>query len=303
MSAPSRPMPKAMQRKLAALRTACEALPKQQASAPVACPIFGNATPPVPAPLPANLPPLLAQASARLAEALAAPAKPLDGWPFVNPPRVDAYIKQQKAGRPSDVQPNQVVRLARYVRLGRSVPEAAEKAGLPERTARRILAGDHSIVKHPAVLATGVNLPHSLGGDDDSSPEAARRNTAKPPGSDFQEPGNTLGSPDAKNATTALKSEVPVLADKPSKILAVGDDLERRKKVRAGLRDAGISIATWAKHNRFSYAVVEAVLAGRLLGNSGEAHRVCVALKLKEHHEFDPAAVLAEFAAREGGTP
>jgi hypothetical protein len=47
--------------------------------------------------------------------------------------------------------------------------------------------------------------------------------------------------------------------------------------------------------------IVEAVLAGRLVGNHGEAHRVCIALGLKTGQvispsAFDPAAVLREAA-------
>jgi hypothetical protein len=202
-------MPKAMQRKLDALRAACEALPKQQPAAPVVCPIFGNAPPPVPAPLPANLPPLLAQASARLAEALVAPAKPLEGWPFVNPPRVDAYIKQQAVkpsmgGRPIEVQPHQAVRVARFVRLGYTSSEAAAKAGLSRTTAQRVLAGIHPITKHPAVVAAGVEFPVRK---EFERPKQHAQNCAKPPSCSFYSQDGGQDERTEKTAQNAANSK------------------------------------------------------------------------------------------------
>jgi hypothetical protein len=151
-----------MRKALAELKAVCAALPPLQL-APVACPIFGNAPPPV-APPTAGLPPQLAQASAQLAAALASPPSLGDQWPFANPPAVQAAIQAQAGaaaagGRPTQVQPHQVVRLARFVRLGDSKRAAAKKAGVTENTARRILAGQHPVAHHPAVTATGLYLP------------------------------------------------------------------------------------------------------------------------------------------------
>lgn len=78
-------------------------------------------------------------------------------------------------------------------------------------------------------------------------------------------------------------------------------ELGRRQTIRQALRDAGISIAAWSVEKGLNSNIVEAVLAGRLVGNHGEAHRVCVALGLKAGQvttpaAFDPAAALREAA-------
>ena len=62
-------------------------------------------------------------------------------------------------GRPIGVQPNQVVRLVRFINLGDSKRQAAIKAGLKWATAQRILSGQAEVAHHPAVIAAGVNLP------------------------------------------------------------------------------------------------------------------------------------------------
>nr|VFK46585.1 MAG: phage-associated protein, BcepMu gp16 family [Candidatus Kentron sp. TC] len=67
------------------------------------------------------------------------------------------------------------------------------------------------------------------------------------------------------------------------------------EEVRAGFDDTGISIANWARANAFGEREVYDVLAGRLKGDRGRAHRIAVKLGLKEGRiarpeTFDPAA-------------
>ena len=52
--------------------------------------------------------------------------------------------------------------------------------------------------------------------------------------------------------------------------------------VRRALDEAGISVAEWARANGFERATVVDVLLGRRAGHHGEAHRVCLALGLKQ---------------------
>jgi gp16 family phage-associated protein len=56
---------------------------------------------------------------------------------------------------------------------------------------------------------------------------------------------------------------------------------------RRALDDAGISVAEWARANSFSRATVVDVLLGRRAGHHGEAHRVALALGLKEGRVAD----------------
>jgi hypothetical protein len=182
--------PAAMHRALAQLKAACDALPAQQSTEPVAGPIFGNSAPPVPTPLPDDLPPGVAAAFTGLQAALSSPPCLGDQWPFANPPAVQAAIdaeKQPRKGRPSTVKPNQVVRLVRFVRLGYSVTSAASKAGLRRGTAINILNGRHSMAHHPAVQAAGVDLPRPTGSPHSqkcvkNSQEGAGRAVEKPEG-------------------------------------------------------------------------------------------------------------------------
>jgi transposase len=105
---------------------------------------------------------MMALAVAELKRALEGPPTLADKWPFANPPGLQASLDAEKArtgGRPSAVQPHQVVRLARFVRLGDSVAKAAAKVGLKRSTAQNILAGQHRVAHHPAVTATGLYLP------------------------------------------------------------------------------------------------------------------------------------------------
>jgi hypothetical protein len=144
--------------RLAELRTAVEALPLHQLR-PVADPVFGEALPPTASPL-ARLPSQVALAAAALTKALHEQAGP-PTWPVVNTPGIQAQVDAAaaKRGRPAAVQPHQVVRLARFVRLGDSLRVAAKKAGLKLSTAHRVLSGQHEVAHHPAVTATGLSLP------------------------------------------------------------------------------------------------------------------------------------------------
>lgn len=105
-------------------------------------------------PLADNLPPQMKSALVELRKALTDPPSLGDKFPFVMPASAKA-----KPGRPTTVQPNQVVRLARFVRLGDSLPVAAKKAGLGRTYAQTILAGQAPIAHHHAVVAAGVELP------------------------------------------------------------------------------------------------------------------------------------------------
>lgn len=62
-------------------------------------------------------------------------------------------------------------------------------------------------------------------------------------------------------------------------------------QVRKQFADKGISIASWAVANGFSYNLVLEVLAGRKKGIRGESHRIAVKLGLKEGTILDPAKI------------
>lgn len=106
-------------------------------------------------PLPEGLPSNYASALLALREALTSPALPPDQCPLLK----GAPIQAGRGGRPSGVQPSQVVRLVRFVKSGAPIAEAARRARLTERTARRVLAGESQVAHHPAVVAAGVLLP------------------------------------------------------------------------------------------------------------------------------------------------
>ncbi len=53
-------------------------------------------------------------------------------------------------------------------------------------------------------------------------------------------------------------------------------------QVRARFREAGISVAEWARQNRYSTGLVYHVLSGRNKASRGQSHRIAVALGLKE---------------------
>jgi gp16 family phage-associated protein len=52
-------------------------------------------------------------------------------------------------------------------------------------------------------------------------------------------------------------------------------------EARAWFDAAGVSIADWSKDHGFSPTVVYSLLAGRVRGKRGDAHRAAVALGLK----------------------
>lgn len=110
-------------------------------------------------PLPDDMAPQMKAALLALRNALTEPPQLGDQWPFANSPRPQAALDARARGRPPKVAPNQVVRLARLVRLGDSISAAAKKAGLSRRAAQRILSGQCGIAHQPAVTAAGVELP------------------------------------------------------------------------------------------------------------------------------------------------
>lgn len=146
---------------------------------------------------PAGLPPFMALAVSYLQAALAAPAT-VPAWPVVNTPRLQAQLDAAKAraGRPTSVQPNQVVRLVRLVKLGHPLRKAAEKAGLARSTAQRVMAGQHPLSHHPAVELAGVSLPGRV---PPGGPKPAQK-AGKAPGSAEQARAAT---PVAKTASGA----------------------------------------------------------------------------------------------------
>lgn len=70
------------------------------------------------------------------------------------------------------------------------------------------------------------------------------------------------------------------------------------EQVQREFREAGISVAEWARANSFDRMTVVDVLRGHRIGKYGEAHRVAVALGLKDGRvvnlkTFKPAKVAA----------
>lgn len=75
-------------------------------------------------------------------------------------------------------------------------------------------------------------------------------------------------------------------------------------RTRASFDAAGITLAEWARANRFAYMTVVDVINGRRAGHHGEAHRVALALGLKQGRVvdvalFNPAKARAAAAAAE----
>lgn len=54
------------------------------------------------------------------------------------------------------------------------------------------------------------------------------------------------------------------------------------EEVRSAFLASGLTIADWAKQNGFKTDLVYSVLRGRVRGARGEAHRIAVALGLKD---------------------
>ncbi|MCE2691653.1 MAG: DNA-binding protein [Betaproteobacteria bacterium] len=67
-------------------------------------------------------------------------------------------------------------------------------------------------------------------------------------------------------------------------------DIKTPDAVRAELQEAGLSLAEWARAHNVSYEVTKAVLAGRLKGKRGEAHRIAIGLGLKVGKVIAPQA-------------
>lgn len=69
--------------------------------------------------------------------------------------------------------------------------------------------------------------------------------------------------------------------------------LRTANEVRAWLERHGVSVSEWARAHGFPPTVVFSVLSGRTRGRRGEAHRVAVALHIKEAasvRELNPLA-------------
>lgn len=58
-------------------------------------------------------------------------------------------------------------------------------------------------------------------------------------------------------------------------------DQNRLRQAREAFSASGISVASWARQNRFSAPLVYAVLQGRNQATRGESHRIAVALGIK----------------------
>ena len=58
--------------------------------------------------------------------------------------------------------------------------------------------------------------------------------------------------------------------------------LRTNTQARDWLSYRGISVAQWARENKFSAPLVQQVLAGRKRGLRGECHNIAVALQMKE---------------------
>jgi gp16 family phage-associated protein len=57
---------------------------------------------------------------------------------------------------------------------------------------------------------------------------------------------------------------------------------KNRNQVKAQFVSEGVSIAEWARVHGFNCLTVYRVLAGKVKGKRGEAHRIAVALGLKK---------------------
>ncbi len=57
--------------------------------------------------------------------------------------------------------------------------------------------------------------------------------------------------------------------------------LKTAAEVRADLRQAGLSLAEWARVNKVSYALSHELLRGRIKGHHGQAHDIAVLMGLK----------------------
>lgn len=77
-------------------------------------------------------------------------------------------------------------------------------------------------------------------------------------------------------------------------------EMDARVAARNWFREVGISINDWAVARGFEPGVCYAVLAGRIKGDRGEAHRIAVALGLKAQSLGIEAAPPQSFRANPG---
>lgn len=71
------------------------------------------------------------------------------------------------------------------------------------------------------------------------------------------------------------------------------------EEIKRTIADSGISIAEWARENRFSAGLVYQILEGRRKCLRGQSHRIAVALGLKTGTLMDVQS-LSAFLARRG---
>jgi gp16 family phage-associated protein len=69
---------------------------------------------------------------------------------------------------------------------------------------------------------------------------------------------------------------------------------DKLQKARAEFFLAGLSIAEWARENRFRQDLVYAVLSGRSKATRGESHRIAVKLGLKATQPSVPSPDVEE---------
>lgn len=69
--------------------------------------------------------------------------------------------------------------------------------------------------------------------------------------------------------------------------MSTPNPIRSHQECRSLIEDAGISIAEWARENRFSCGLVYQVLEGKRRCLRGQSHRIAVALGLKAGHLTD----------------
>lgn len=80
-----------------------------------------------------------------------------------------------------------------------------------------------------------------------------------------------------------------------------GPDPKLLQRARSAFADAGITVAAWCTANNFDYCTAIDVLHGRRAGHHGEAHRVAVALGVKQGRVVQDVALFNPAAAVAGG--
>ena len=96
----------------------------------------------------------------------------------------------------------------------------------------------------------------------------------------------------------------PADTSRPGRKARPGPSAQLLQRTRASFDAAGITLAEWARANRFAYMTVVDVINGRRAGHHGEAHRVALALGLKQGRVvdvalFSPAKARAAATAQE----